>query len=73
MKDYIDRVWDHGIAYVKGRRLPVKQVRWIGLAGYDEEGFHKQGIGESLSHCMNAGLSGICCIEDRETEYFFDT
>ncbi|WP_420828469.1 hypothetical protein [Klebsiella aerogenes] len=24
MKDYIDRVWDHGIAYVKGRRLPVK-------------------------------------------------
>ncbi|HDU4640163.1 TPA: hypothetical protein RFT53_001429 [Klebsiella aerogenes] len=24
MKDYIDRVWDHGIAYGKGRRLPVK-------------------------------------------------
>lgn len=70
---YIDRVWNHGIAYGSGRRLGIKHVRWIGLAGYNEIDFNKRGIGESMAHCLDQGIAGLCGITDSEVVYLYNT
>lgn len=70
---YIDRVWNHGIAYGSGRRLGIKHVRWVGLAGYNEIDFNKRGIGQSMAHCLDQGIAGLCGISDSQVVYLYNT
>ena len=35
LKGYIDRVWNNGLAYGDGQKLPFNKVRWVALVGGD--------------------------------------
>lgn len=70
---YIDRVWNHGIAYGAGRRLGIKHIRWVGLAGYNEIDFNKRGIGRSMTDCLDQGIAGLCGISDSRVVYLYNT
>lgn len=72
LKGYIDRVWNFGIAYGGGLRLPFKTVRWIAVTGESEKTFTKRGLDKSMTHQLNVGIAGLCGAEDSKVEYLFD-
>ncbi|BEA58095.1 hypothetical protein VEE10_13570 [Escherichia coli] len=43
LKGYIDRVWNNGLAYGDGQKLPFNKVRWVALVGGDKESFVQMG------------------------------
>lgn len=43
LKGYIDRVWNNGLAYGYGHKLPFNKVRWVALVGGDKESFVQMG------------------------------
>lgn len=43
LKGYIDRVWNNGLAYGDGHKLPFNKVRWVALVGGDKESFVQMG------------------------------
>lgn len=73
VKGYIDRVWNHGIFYGSGRRLPFDSVRWIALAGESEASFTKRGLDKSMTHLLNVGIAGFCGAKDSQVHILYDT
>ncbi|MGB3068611.1 MAG: NAD(P)H oxidoreductase [Ottowia sp.] len=73
LKGYIDRVWNHGIFYGGGRKLPFDSVRWIALAGEAEASFTKRGLDKSMTHTLNVGIAGFCGANDSQVEILYDT
>ncbi|WP_433850272.1 NAD(P)H oxidoreductase [Brucella pseudogrignonensis] len=72
LKGYIDRVWNHGIFYGGGRRLPFEKARWIALAGEPESSFTKRGLEKTMAHHLNVGIAGLCGAKDSHVEYLYD-
>lgn len=72
LKGYIDRVWNNGIAYGGGRRLPFKKARWIAVTGETETSFTKRGLDKSMTHQLNVGIGGLCGATDSKVEYLYD-
>jgi putative NADPH-quinone reductase len=65
LKGWIDRVWNHGFAYGRGRpRLAGKRMRWIGLAGETRETFTERGMDDVLDRQLRVGVSQYCGITD---------
>ena len=61
VKGYIDRVWNNGLAYGDGHKLPFNKVRWVALVGGDKESFVQMGweknIGDYLKNmCSYLGI-----------------
>lgn len=72
LKGYIDRVWNNGIAYGGGRRLPFNTARWIAVTGETEAAFTKRGLDKSMTHQLNVGIGGLCGATDSQVEYLYD-
>lgn len=49
LKGYIDRVWNNGLAYGDGHKLPFNKVRWVALVGGDKESFVQMGWEKNIS------------------------
>lgn len=49
LKGYIDRVWNNGLAYGDGQKLPFNKVRWVALVGGDKESFVQMGWEKNIS------------------------
>ena len=65
LKGWIDRVWNHGFAYGRGRSRPAgKRMRWVGLAGETRETFAERGMDDVLDRQLRVGVSHYCGIED---------
>ncbi|ASW73248.2 hypothetical protein IQ37_09210 [Chryseobacterium piperi] len=73
LKGYIDRIWNYGLAYGDGVKLPVNNVRWIALAGGAEKVYIKKGNDVYVKHYFNNGISSFCGIEDSEVEILYNT
>lgn len=73
LKGYIDRVWNHGIFYGSGRKLPFDSLRWIALAGEPEASLAKRGLDKSMSHLLNVGIAGFCGARDSQVHILYDT
>ena len=72
MKGYIDRVWNYGLFYGDGRRSGIGAARWIGLAGEGIASFRKRGYEEMIAHHLDAGIAGLCGIEDSRVVLLYD-
>lgn len=72
LKGYIDRVWNNGIAYGGGRRLPFNKARWIAVAGESEAAFTKRGLEQSMAHQLNVGIGGLCGVTDSQVEFLYN-
>jgi len=73
LEGYIGRVWNHGIAYGQGRRLPFEVVRWIAVTGESEKTFTKRGLDKSMAHRLNVGIAAFCGASDSMVEFLYDT
>ena len=57
LKGYIDRVWNNGLAYGDGHKLPFNKVRWVALVGGDKESFVQIGWEKNISDYLK-----ICAV-----------
>lgn len=57
LKGYIDRVWNNGLAYGDGHKLPFNKVRWVALVGGDKESFVQMGWEKNISDYLK-----ICAV-----------
>ncbi|MDT0347052.1 NAD(P)H oxidoreductase [Streptomyces litchfieldiae] len=74
LKGWIDRVWNYGFAYGRGRpRLHGKRILWFGLAGYSEDDFTSPGWDELLKRQLTEGISRFCGIDDATVHLLYGT
>lgn len=73
LKGYIERVWNYGIFYGKGRTLPFKTIRWIALTGEPESSFTKRGADKILQSQLNTGISAFCGANDSQVTFLYNT
>ncbi|MFZ4834662.1 NAD(P)H oxidoreductase [Rouxiella sp. Mn2063] len=72
LKGYFDRVWNYGLAYGRGQRIPARSIRWISLVGGAQDKFETQ----SKDAYMNDLLTSMALyggIEDSKVEYLYNT
>jgi NAD(P)H dehydrogenase (quinone) len=72
IKGYMDRVWNHGLAYGDGHRLPAKKIHWVGLVGGSEERFARRGWLTNMTDFFN-GIGGYLGIEDTKVTFLYNT
>lgn len=73
MKGYIERVWNLGLAYGNGNKLPVKKIRWIALTGERETSFAKRDNDKYMRHYTVNSISSYCGVKDANIEFLYDT
>lgn len=72
LKGYIDRVWNYGLAYGRGNRLPVNKIRYIALVGGAKEPFEKREDDKYLKN-LTANIASYCGVTDAEIEFLYNT
>lgn len=72
LKGYIDRVWNYGLLYGNGKRLPVNSIRWIALVGGAKSHFEKRGDHKYLEHLLNDGIAAYCGVEDSTVTFLYN-
>jgi len=73
LKGYIDRVWNYGLAYGNGNKLPVDKIRWIALTGDVQESFERRGNDKHIKHLVIDSLSSYCGVKNAEVKFLYDT
>lgn len=73
LKGYIDRVWNYGITYGEGSKVPAKKIIWIALVGEDREGFSKRKHNQHLENLFNKGIASYCRIPESEVLFLYNT
>jgi NAD(P)H dehydrogenase (quinone) len=68
LKGWIDRVWNHGVAYGDGVTFPHRSVRMIALAGTTEATFAKRGYDRAIETQLATGILDFCGIPDFRLE-----
>jgi putative NADPH-quinone reductase len=71
LKGYMDRVWNHGLAY-GGKGLPVKKIRWVVLVGGSESGFEKFGWKSNMTDFFN-GVGSYLGGKETEIDFLYNT
>jgi len=72
LKGYLDRVWNYGLAYGEGARLPFKKVRMVALVGGSEDKFIQYGWQKNMSDYLKSAM-GYLGIEDVSTTFLYNT
>jgi len=70
LKGYLDRVWNFGLLYSGGRRVPASKMILVGM---DEHSFSKRGFDEKLKNILNVGMAGYGCIPQSHGELVYNT
>ncbi|GAA2429741.1 NAD(P)H oxidoreductase [Streptomyces macrosporus] len=74
LKGWIDRVWNHGFAYGRGRPWPrKKRMLWLGLVSYTHDQFTELGWDETVARVLREGISGFCGIDDASVHFVYDS
>ncbi|KAA0012971.1 NAD(P)H oxidoreductase [Billgrantia pellis] len=73
LKGYIDRVWNYGLFYGRGTKLPFDSIRWIALAGTTHEAYAKIGLDDSMADLLNVGIAEFCGVTDSQVTLLHDT
>ncbi|MBP1326689.1 putative NADPH-quinone reductase [Leucobacter exalbidus] len=73
LKGYIDRVWNHGYFYGGGRRIGVKSILWLGLAGDTDVAFAKRNYADMMANHLNVGIAGYCGAQSSRLELLYNT
>ncbi|MBK5143905.1 NAD(P)H oxidoreductase [Budviciaceae bacterium BWR-B9] len=72
IKGYLDRVWNHGLAYGKGSSLAGKKIRWVALIGGSEDKFIEYGWCKNITDFLN-GAASYLGIEDNGITFLYNT
>ncbi|MGX9740934.1 NAD(P)H oxidoreductase [Pseudocitrobacter corydidari] len=72
LKGYLDRVWNHGLAYGEGSSLPFKKIRWVALVGGAEDKFEHFGWRKNMSDYLTSASSYLG-VTDVDVTYLYNT
>ncbi|UGS41193.1 NAD(P)H oxidoreductase [Pseudocitrobacter corydidari] len=72
LKGYLDRVWNNGLAYGDGHKLPVTKIRWVALVGGEGKSFIEMGWEKNMTDYL-VNMCSYLGIEDAEVTFLFDT
>ena len=70
LKGWIDRVWNHGIAY-GARSYPHQRVWMIGVAGVGKSTYRADGYDSAIQTQWKAGILDYCGVADGRVELLF--
>ena len=70
--EVIDRVWNNGLAYGDGHKLPFNKVRWVALVGGDKESFVQMGWKKNISDYLK-NMCSYLGIEDADVTFLCNT
>ncbi|MCT2589426.1 NAD(P)H oxidoreductase [Streptomyces sp. N2-109] len=74
LKGWIDRVWNYGFAYGRGKpRLAAKRMVWLGLAGGPSADYAGSGLDVAMEHQLRKGVSEFCGITASSVRLLHDT
>lgn len=73
LKGYIDRVWNYGLAYGGGKRLPVSSIRWVALVGGAQAKFEAHGWDQHMETLLSDGISAYCGVPDSTVTFLYNT
>lgn len=65
-------LWNNGFAYGT-RKLPHRQVLWIGLAADSKEGMAKRQYDKLMDLQLNVAIAGYCGIANSKVEILHNT
>ncbi|MFC4729211.1 NAD(P)H oxidoreductase [Coralloluteibacterium thermophilus] len=73
LKGYIDRVWNYGLVYGDGKKLPFSAIRWVALVGGGQTRFVREGKDRYMEDLLNNGIAIYCGIEDSTVTFLYNT
>ncbi|MCU1727678.1 NAD(P)H oxidoreductase [Pseudomonas sp. 7P_10.2_Bac1] len=73
LKGYIDRVWNYGLVYGGGKKLPVSSIRWIALVGGARGHFEKHQKHHYMEDLLNEGIAKYCGVENSSVTFLYNT
>ncbi|ANC39908.1 NAD(P)H oxidoreductase [Hafnia alvei] len=71
IKGYMDRVWNHGLAY-GGKGFPAKKIRWVALVGGSQSGFVKYGWEKNITDFLTS-CGSYLGVEDTKITFLYNT
>lgn len=73
LKGYIDRVWNYGLVYGGGKRLPVSSIRWVALVGGAQAKFEAHRWDAQMAMLLNEGIAAYCGVADSSVTFLYNT
>ena len=73
LKGYFDRVWNYGLIYGAGRKLPLDTIRWVALVGDTKKSFEIRDNDKYIEHYLNKSIASYCGGTDSKVEFLYDT
>ncbi|WP_011582613.1 MULTISPECIES: NAD(P)H oxidoreductase [Chelativorans] len=73
LKGYIDRVWNYGLLYGNGKRLPFSAIRWVALVGGGETRFVREHKDRYMEDLLNDGIAIYCGVENSTVTFLYNT
>lgn len=72
MKGYLDRVWNHGLAYGAGSSLKGKKFRYVALVGSTQNTYVKYGWEKNITDYI-IGMMSYLEVEDTKIDFLYNT
>lgn len=72
LKGYLDRVWNYGLAYGEGNKMPFSKVRWVALVGGAEDKFEHFGWQKNMTDYLTKSMSYLG-VEDTQITFLYNT
>jgi putative NADPH-quinone reductase len=73
LKGYIDRVWNYGLVYGDGKRIPASSIRWVALVGGAQAKFEAHGWDQQMKKLLNDGIAAYCGVSDSTITFLYNT
>ncbi|WP_186079845.1 NAD(P)H oxidoreductase [Burkholderia gladioli] len=73
LKGYIDRVWNYGLLYGNGKRLPFAAIRWVALVGGARKRFEGEGKDRYMKSLLDDGIAIYCGVKDSTVTFLYNT
>lgn len=73
LKGYIDRVWNYGLVYGGGKRIPVSSIRWVALVGGAQAKFEAHGWDKHMEALLSDGIAAYCGVPDSTITFLYNT
>lgn len=73
LKGYIERVWNYGLLYGLGKKLPFDSIRWVALVGGGERRYVAEQWDVHMEKILSEGISQYCGVDDSTVTFLYNT
>lgn len=73
LKGYIERVWNYGLLYGRGKSLPFSSIRWVALVGGGVQRYEDEHWDKNMEQILNEGIAKYCGVNDSSVTFLYNT